>query len=105
MGLSRNSLMVMFKILHNSIYTETSGRQIPLSHFETDLSLLSNFSASCFSVRPVSLRLPAIYFPILIRSIICISLLFLIRFAIIISSLGAKSTPLKGRIRDFLLKE
>ena len=39
------------------------------SHLETDLSLIPNFSASCFCVIPNDFRLPAIYFPILIRSI------------------------------------
>ena len=61
-------------------------------HLETDLSLIPNFSASCFCVIPRDFRLLAIYFPILIRSI------HLPPFLLIILYFREKTYPSKAEL-------
>ena len=93
---AKNSLTLISNISHSSIYTETSGRQIPRSHFETDLSLFPSLSASCLCVSLALFLFSAIYLPILAISIGHSSFH---HDNLILSQ--QKSTPLKGRIATF----
>ena len=66
---------------------------MPRSHLETDLSLIPSFSASCLCVKPWSFLFPAMYFPILIKSILITS--FLLGNCILLDN---NCTPPESRI-------
>ena len=50
--------------LHRGIKRDISGRPEPHSHFETVLSLIISFSASCLWVRPSSFLMDCMNLPV-----------------------------------------
>ena len=62
----RSSFTVISRISHRSSMIPESGMDLPVSHFETALSLMPSFSARAACVMPCSFLRDAMNFPILI---------------------------------------